>query len=62
MKVFAKAAAAMWADENGISSCEYALLMAFVASAIIVSAWALASSVEGSMIGAAECVKGTVEC
>ncbi len=62
MKNIAKAAAAMWTDESGISSCEYALLMSFVASAIMVAAWVLSTTVEGSMVGAAECVTGAVKC
>jgi Flp pilus assembly pilin Flp len=62
VKIFANAAAELWADESGISSVEYALLLSFVAGAIMVAAWVLASSVEGSMTGAAACVRGTIEC
>ena len=45
-----------WRDEGGISSVEYALLLAFVAGAIIVAAAQLSTSVSNEMSGAASCI------
>ena len=47
------------ADESGISSVEYALLLAMVAAGIIVGADALSTAVTGKMLGAADCINGT---
>ncbi len=41
--------ARLWSDENGISSVEYALLLAFIASGIIVAADQLSNAVENEM-------------
>ena len=46
----------LWNDESGISSVEYALLLAFVAAGIIVAAGNLASAVEAEMDQAADCI------
>ena len=46
----------LWQDESGISSVEYALLLAFVAAGIIIGAEVLSSAVESEMKGAAECI------
>ncbi len=54
--------ARLWDDESGISSVEYALLLAFVAAGIILGAEALANSVEGEMVQAASCIEGTGTC
>ena len=43
-------------DESGISSVEYALLLAFVAGGIILGADALSKAVEGEMVAAADCI------
>ncbi len=53
----------LWRDESGISSVEYALLLAFVATGIIVAASELADAVSGEMTAAADCIEGdgTVE-
>jgi Flp pilus assembly pilin Flp len=40
---------ALWADEAGISSVEYALLLAFIAAAIIFGAESLSDAVENKM-------------
>ena len=48
----------LWQDESGISSVEYALLLAFVAAGIILGAEALSEAVEGEMYQAASCVSG----
>ncbi len=54
--------AKFWNDESGVSSVEYALLLAFVAAGIIVGAEVLANSVEGEMVQAASCIEGTDTC
>ncbi len=48
------------ADERGISSVEYALLLAFVAGGIIAGADTLSTAVQGQMDTAADCIDGTV--
>ncbi len=50
----------LWVDENGISSVEYALLLAFVAAGIIVAADALSNAVSNEMEDAADCIDGTL--
>ncbi len=47
-------------DESGISSVEYALLLAFVAGGIILGADALSTAVEGEMLASADCINGAV--
>jgi Flp pilus assembly pilin Flp len=49
----------IWNDESGISSVEYALLLAFVAAGIIVAADALSNAVSNEMNQAANCIEGT---
>ncbi len=39
----------LWNDESGISSVEYALLLAFVAAGIITAAELLSNAVENEM-------------
>jgi Flp pilus assembly pilin Flp len=46
----------LWSDESGISSVEYALLLAFVAAGIIVAADALSEAVSNEMGQAATCI------
>ncbi len=41
--------ARLWSDENGISSVEYALLLAFIASGIILGAETLSNAVENEL-------------
>ena len=48
----------LWNDESGISSVEYALLLAFVAAGIIIGAEALSEAVEGEMLDTAACIEG----
>ena len=50
----------LWADESGISSVEYALLLAFVAAGIIVAADSLSNAVSNEMEGAATCIEDSV--
>ncbi len=47
---------ALWTDESGISSVEYALLLAFVAAGIIVAADQLSNAVSNEMGQAATCL------
>ncbi len=46
----------LWNDESGISSVEYALLLAFVAAGIIMAADLLSNAVSNEMEDAAECI------
>ena len=46
----------LWNDESGISSVEYALLLAFVAAGIIFGAEALSNAVENEMNDSADCI------
>ena len=50
----------LWNDESGISSVEYALLLAFVAAGIIVAADSLSNAVSNEMNQAANCISATV--
>ncbi len=50
--------AKIWNDESGISSVEYALLLAFVAAGIILGAEVLSDAVEAEMYDAASCISG----
>lgn len=59
MKTIAKLASAIWKDESGISSVEYALLLAFVAGGIIIAAGELSTAVQGEMTSSADCIDGT---
>ncbi len=45
--------ARLWADDRGISSVEYALLLAMIAGGVILSVELLASAVSNELIGAA---------
>ena len=47
----------IWNDESGISSVEYALLLAFIAAGIIVGAELLSNAVENEMKDAATCIE-----
>ena len=45
-------------NRDGISSVEYALLLAFVAAGIIVAADSLSNAVSNEMFQAASCIEG----
>ena len=47
----------LWSDESGISSVEYALLLAFVAAGIITAAELLSNAVENEMTETAACIE-----
>ncbi len=49
----------LWNDESGISSVEYALLLAFVAAGIIVAADSLSNAVSNEMLEAASCISSS---
>ncbi|MDH3475223.1 MAG: Flp family type IVb pilin [Rhodospirillales bacterium] len=51
--------ARLWSDESGISSVEYALLLAFIAAGVALAADQLGTAVEGEINGAATCVAGS---
>ncbi len=54
----------LWQDESGISSVEYALLLAFIAAGIIFAAQELSNAVENEMTDTAACISsgGTTGC
>ena len=52
----------LWNDESGISSVEYALLLAFVAAGIITAAELLSNAVENEMTSTADCIEDSVTC
>ena len=52
--------ARLWKDESGISSVEYALLLAFVAAGIITAAELLSNAVENEMTETASCIENGV--
>ena len=51
----------IWADKKAISSVEYALLLAFIASGIIVAAELLSNAVSNELGNAAKCIEGTLD-
>ena len=52
----------LWRDESGISSVEYALLLAMIAGGIIIAAEELANAVENQMQDTADCLNSTATC
>ncbi len=50
----------LWKDESGISSVEYALLLAFIAAGIITAAELLSNAVENEMTEGADCLEAGV--
>ncbi len=48
---------ALWRDESGISSVEYALLLAFIGGGIILAADELATAVGDQMNDTAVCIE-----
>jgi len=51
-----------WRDVRGISSVEYALLLAFVGIGIVGAAGLLSDAVQGEMSGTADCLTSTALC
>ncbi len=51
----------LWNDESGISSVEYALLLAFVAAGIIAAAELLSNAVENEMCDTASLIETGAE-
>ena len=52
----------LWNDESGISSVEYALLLAFIAAGIITAADLLSNAVQNEMTDTAACIEGSATC
>ncbi len=52
----------LWTDESGISSVEYALLLAFVAAGIITAAELLRNAVQNEMTDVATCIETGAGC
>lgn len=49
-------------NRDGISSVEYALLLAFVAAGIIMGAEMLSNAVTNEMVSTAACIDGSATC
>ncbi len=54
--------ARLWNDESGISSVEYALLLAFVTAGIIAAAGELSSAISNQMEDATNCIENGSGC
>jgi len=52
----------LWNDESGISSVEYALLLAFVTAGIIIGAEVLSDAIGNELGDAAGCIEDAVVC
>ncbi len=61
MRILASYLRALWADETGISSVEYCLLLAFIGGGIILAADDLSTAVAGQMETMASCFDGQVD-
>ncbi len=48
--------AKLWSDESGISSVEYALLLAFIAAGVAIAADQLGDAVSNEIQGSADCI------
>ena len=59
MPRFSKLLVEFLVDDSGISSVEYALLLAFIAAGIVFGANSLSTAVTGEMNDAAACISGT---
>jgi Flp pilus assembly pilin Flp len=62
VKKIKRVLAGLWHDESGVSSVEYALLLAFIAAGIITAAGLLSSAVENEMTQAAACLESGSAC
>lgn len=62
MKKITTIVSEIWTDESGISSVEYALLLAFVAAGIITAADLLSSAVQNEMTETAGCIENGAGC
>ena len=51
-----------WADESGISSIEYALLLAFIAGGVALAATNLGEAVNTKIENAATCIADGTNC
>lgn len=49
----------LWRDRSGISSIEYALLLAFIGGGLVAAAQTLSTAVSDEMETAARCIDGT---
>ena len=59
MTQFGRTLRRLMGDRRGISSVEYALLLAVIGSTIAVAAGTLSGSISGEMTQAASCIDGT---
>ena len=60
MKKTTKFLARLWSDESGISSVEYALLLAFIAAGVAIAADQLGDAVSNEIDDAATCLAANV--
>ncbi len=51
--------AKLWSDESGISSVEYALLLAFIAAGVAIAADQLGDAVSNEIQGSADCINSS---
>jgi Flp pilus assembly pilin Flp len=51
-----------WADESGISSIEYALLLAFIAGGVALAATQLGQAVNTKLTNAGTCIADGTNC
>lgn len=61
VRILASHLRALWADEAGISSVEYALLLAIAAGGLMTGAEVLSSAVEGQFSDVASCFDGSAD-
>ncbi len=54
--------ARLWNDESGISSVEYALLLAFVTAGIMAAAGELGDAISSQMEDTANCIENGLGC
>ena len=54
--------ARLWNDQSGISSVEYALLLAFIAAGIITAAELLGNAGQNEMTEVAACIEAGTGC
>ena len=52
----------LWNDESGISSVEYAILLALVGAGLIFGAELLSNAVENEMTDTANCIEDNATC
>jgi Flp pilus assembly pilin Flp len=62
MRLLQAGLARIWREAGGITSVEYAILLAFVAAGVILAADRLASAVATQMNDTAACINSAASC